>query len=73
MRRWIQRSIKRPGRVRNYVLKHIGPEGFTERGTIKLSALRKAKRIAKGHHDTGMEDAINLAMRLRRMKKGEKV
>lgn len=66
--RWIQRSIKRKGRVRNYVMKKIGPQGFTERGTIKASALKNAKRIARKHHDVGMEDAITLAQRLRKLR-----
>jgi len=67
-KKWIQKSIKRKGRVRNYVLKKIGPDGFTSSGTIKVSALQEAKRLAKKHHDVGMEDAINLALRLKRMR-----
>jgi len=66
-KKWIQKVIKRKGRVRNYVLKKIGPDGFTSSGTIKISALQEAKRLAKKHHDVGMEDAINLALRLKRM------
>ena len=64
--KWIQNSIKHKGRVRNYVLKKIGPKGFTEKGTMKVSALEEAKRIARKHHDVGMEDAINLALRLKK-------
>ncbi len=64
-RRWIQKAIRRRGRVRDYILKKIGPSGFTDRGTIKISALREAKKIARRHHDVGMEDAINLAIKLR--------
>jgi len=67
-KKWIQKSIKRKGRVRNYVLKKIGPEGFTSSGTIKISALQEAKRLAKKSHDVGMEDAINLALRLKKMR-----
>ena len=67
-KKWIQKSIKRKGRVRNYVLKKIGPDGFTSSGTIKVSALKEAKRLAKKRHDVGMEDAINLALRLKRMR-----
>jgi hypothetical protein len=68
-KKWIQKSIKRKGRVRNYVLRKIGPDGFTSSGTIKISALKEAKRLAKKSHDVGMEDAINLALRLKRMKR----
>ncbi len=68
-RNWIQKSITRKGRVKNYVLKKIGPEGFTAKGTIKNSALEEAKKIAKKHHDVGMEDAITLAQRLRKYSK----
>jgi len=63
--RWIQGAISHPGRVREYVRRQIGPEGFTERGTIKTSALKEAKRLSKEHHDTGLERAINMAIRLR--------
>jgi len=67
-KKWIQKVIKRKGRVRNYVLKKIGPEAFTSSGTIKISALQEAKRLAKKSHDVGMEDAINLALRLKKMR-----
>lgn len=65
--RWIQKAIRRPGRVQKYVMKKIGPDGFTAKGTIKYEALLEAKKIARRHHDVGMEDAINLALRLRKM------
>jgi len=68
-KKWIQKVIKRKGRVRNYVLKKIGSEGFTSSGKIKISALKEAKRLAKKSHDVSMEDAINLALRLKRMKR----
>jgi len=63
--RWIQGAISHPGRVREYVLREIGPEGFTERGTIKKSALEQARRLAEEHHNSGLVRAIDLAMRLR--------
>jgi len=68
-KKWIQKVVKRKGRVRNYVLRKIGPDGFTSSGTIKVSALTEAKRLAKKSHDVGMEDAINLALRLKRMRR----
>jgi len=63
--RWIQGAISHPGRVREYVLREIGPGGFTERGTIKTSALEQARRLAEEHHNSGLVRAIDLAMRLR--------
>ncbi|MEM3265510.1 MAG: capsid protein VP2 [Thermoplasmata archaeon] len=63
--RWIQKSIKRKGRVKNYIMKKIGRSGFTERGTIKVSALNRAKKIAEKNHDKSMTDAIDLALRLK--------
>ena len=33
---------------------------------IYVSALEEAKRIARKHHDVGMEDPLNLALRLKK-------
>lgn len=37
---WIQKAIKKPGALRQYVKRKYGRKGFTRRGTIKVSILR---------------------------------
>ena len=65
----IQREIKHPGRVREYIERTYGKEGFTEKGTIKMEYLEKAKRRAEENHNTSLVDAIDLAIRLKKMPK----
>ena len=65
--RWIQRSIKHPGRVRETMDRWYGKEAFDERGRIKPEYLIKAKQKAKEEHNRSLEDAIDLAMRLKKM------
>ncbi len=62
-RRWIQEAIKRPGRLRAYVRRRYGKEGFTQRGTIRVEVLRE---IAQGA-DRSLAAAARLALRLRGM------
>ena len=40
-RKWIQKAIRNPGALRKYVRRRYGEEGFTKRGTIKVSVLRE--------------------------------
>jgi len=69
-KKWIQRAIKKPGALQKYVLRKFGSEGFTERGTIKVSVLRK---LASSPHvsDKTRRRAI-LALTLRRLRKKRK-
>ena len=67
----IQREIKHPGRVREYIERTYGKEGFTEKGTIKMEYLEKAKARAEENHNTSLVDAIDLAIRLKKIKKNE--
>ena len=60
----IQKSIRHPGRVREYVRREYGDEAFTERGTIKPEYLEKAKERAEAQHNRSLVDAVDLAMRL---------
>ncbi|MEM3906329.1 MAG: hypothetical protein QXZ17_05610 [Nitrososphaerota archaeon] len=62
-KRWIQRAIKRPGALRAYVKRHYGSRGFTEKGTIKVSILRK---LAKRRDKVGAR--ARLALTLRRLR-----
>ena len=63
---FIQKSIKHPGRVREYIQRTYGKEGFTEKGTIKMEYLLKAKKRAEENHNRSLVYAIDLAMRLRK-------
>ena len=67
-KKWIQRAIKRKGRVHKYVSRLYGEKAFTKRGTIKEEYLRKALKHAKEEGNVSLERAILLAKRLRRMK-----
>lgn len=69
--RFIQKSIKHPGRVREYIERTYGKEGFTEKGTIKMEYLEKAKGRAEENHNTSLVDAIDLAIRLKKMPRHE--
>ena len=62
VRRWIQKAIKHPGSLRAYVKRRFGRRGFTKRGTIKTSILRK---LAKRKGTIGRR--ARLALTLRRL------
>jgi len=66
---WIQEAIQRPGRVREYMKRKYGDEAFNKDGTLKISYLKKAKKEVK---DPSLKQAINLAIRLKRMNKKTK-
>jgi len=63
-RRWIQSAVKNKGALRRYVRRVYGKEGFTERGTIKVSVLRE---LAKKPGKTGKR--ARLALTLRKLRK----
>ena len=64
---FIQKSIKRPGRVREYLQRTYGAEAFDDKGRIKPEYLIKAKKKAEEQHNRSLVDAIDLAMRLKKM------
>ncbi len=64
---FIQKSIKKPGRVREIIQKWYGSDGFDSKGRIKPEYLIKAKQKAKEEHNRSLEDAIDLSMRLKKM------
>ena len=63
--RWIQRAIKRPGRVRKYMMRKYGKKAFTKSGEIKTSYLRRA---AKETNNRSLKSALLLSMRLKKMR-----
>ncbi len=62
-KRWIQGAIRRPGRLRAYVQRVYGKDGFTRSGTIRVEVLRELAR-----RKDGIGRAARLALRLREMK-----
>ena len=71
-RRWIQRAIKRPGRVRRYIMRVYGPRAFTRDGEIKQKYINMAIRRIKsgrGRNVRGLLQALYLARRLERMRR----
>jgi len=61
---WIQRAIEKPGALTRTVKRKYGKKGFTKRGTIKVSVLRK---LAKRKGVTGKR--ARLALTLRKLRK----
>jgi hypothetical protein len=52
-------EIKRPGRVREYMLRKYGTEAFFKDGTLKVTYLRKALKECKNN---SLKKAIRLAI-----------
>ncbi len=69
---WIQKAIKRKGRVHKYLMRLYGKRAFTRDGDIKMEYLMKAIRHVK-HSKLSKEQkrsllsALYLAKRLKRM------
>jgi len=64
MKKWIQHAIKKKDALREYVRRHYGKAGFTERGTIKVEVLRElAERKGK------IGQRARLALTLRKLRK----
>jgi len=62
---WIQEAIEKPSALRRYVKRKYGKRGFTRRGTIKVSVLR---RLAKRKGITGRRARLALTLRKLRRK-----
>jgi len=65
-KKWIQKAIKRPNRVRSYIRRKYGKAAFKKDGDIKVSYIRKAVKETKS---TSLKRALLLALRLRKFKK----
>jgi hypothetical protein len=65
-KKWIQKSVKKPGRVKKYIREKFGDKAFTARGTIKPEYLNKAEKLAE--NNPSLKAAIILAKRLKKMK-----
>ncbi len=69
VKNWIQRAIKHPGALRRYVKRVYGEEGFTKKGTIKVSILRE---LAKNAKNPTIRRRALLALTLRKLSKRKK-
>jgi hypothetical protein len=63
---WIQGAVKRPGRVKRYMMRRYGKRAFTKSGEIKTSYLRKAAKKTKSR---SLRSALLLAIRLKRIRR----
>lgn len=74
-KRWIQKAIKRPGRVRRYLLRKYGRKALTRDGELKDQYVRKAikelKQRPPSKRPKGLLNALYLALRLERLRKGK--
>jgi len=66
---WIQKTNMKKDALRNYVKNRYGKEGFTNRGTIKVSLLRELASSKNVRKTT--KKRAQLALNLRKTKKGK--
>ncbi len=77
--KWIQKAIKRPGRIKRYMMHKYGKKAFRKNGEIKDQYIRKEiqrlkkireKRERFTKRELSLYRALLLAYRLERMHKG---
>jgi len=66
-RRWIREAIENPGALRRYVRRKLGKKGFTKKGTLRVSELRKLLSGKYGRITETTKRRIRLALKLRRL------
>ena len=68
---WIQKAIKRPGRLQEYMRRKYGRKAFNKDGTIKVSYIKKAIKEAKNIKNPELRRSVlamlHLGLRLKRM------
>ncbi len=70
-KRWIQKAIKRRGRIHKYLERKYGKRAFTRNGKIKMSYINRAIRRVKREKMSEKEkksllSALYLSKRLKR-------
>jgi hypothetical protein len=63
-KKWIQKAIKRPGRVKSYLKRKYGDKAFNKDGSIKVTYINKP---LKETENKSLQAALRLAKRLKRM------
>jgi len=67
-RKWIQKVVKRKGRVHKYLSRVYGKKALTEKGTIKMKYLNMAIKRVKKTGNRSLLSALLLAKRLKKMR-----
>ena len=74
-KRWIQKAIRKPGRVKRYLARKYGRKAFTKNGEVKqvyiYKAIRDLKKKPRSKRPKGLLSALQLAKRLELMKRGK--
>ncbi|MCD6341204.1 MAG: hypothetical protein J7L51_04580 [Desulfurococcales archaeon] len=70
---WIQKAIKRPGRVKRYLKMKYGNKAFTKTGEVKQTyvykAIKELKQRPPSKRPPGLLNALYLAIRLEKFRK----
>lgn len=69
-RKWIQKAIKRRGRVSKYLARVYGSRAFAKNGEVKQLYVNRAIKRVKKTGNTSLLRALYLARTLERLKKG---
>jgi len=67
-KKWIQKAIKREGRVARYLRRVYGSKAFAKNGEIKQEYVYKAIRRVKKKGNTSLLRALYLARTLERIR-----
>ena len=75
VKKWMQKAIRHPGRVKKYLSRKYGRKAFTASGEVKQQYVYKAIRGLKSRPQSarpkGLLNALQLAKRLELKKKGK--
>jgi hypothetical protein len=68
-KKWMQKAVKKPGRVRRYLQDKYGDAAFNSKGNIKMSVLNKVIRYVESNdkaNQDGLLQALMLAKTFKR-------
>ena len=73
VKNWIQKAVRHPGRVDKYMHRVYGAKAFTKKGDVKVEYIQKAiadlKARPESRRPKGLLNALELALRLKKMKR----
>ena len=58
-RNWMQKAVKKPNRVRDYMLRKYGAKAFNSDNTLRVAYIKKA---IKETNEKSLKDALRLAL-----------
>jgi len=74
-KKWLQEAIRHPGKVKRYLARKYGSAAFTRAGEVKqqfvYKAIRELKEKPASRRPKGLLNALHLAARLEKRKKGK--